>query len=304
MSRFENGQGQIVYQGPPRWDGKKYVNSGTFKLSGPGHGDEGLSLGPEIEGLYGPGIIRRFDGSVDSPFARLSSTQYEPRVITASLNSFAIDGSYEKPIRRFYQAHSVWDRGDVPGRLWAFRKDINHYPRYLPVFAGEEAFGGSSYKDLNVTRGWRDKPWSWRSESPFFLGMPMTKTFKREGDDLLSLRFYNPSTAPYCYPVLERVQPAGVSTIRINDHRAFQIPEVESGETQRINFNPAEAAVLSRFNTDKPKVKLGHFAATMPNIYLEPESLNEIYITVPKRNARLDERAYRLIIQPLFISWM
>ena len=59
----------IIYQGPPTWDGSKWVNGDRFFLSGPKayRANLGVELAPGMDGLELPVTEYRYDADANTP---------------------------------------------------------------------------------------------------------------------------------------------------------------------------------------------------------------------------------------------
>lgn len=99
----------IVYQGPPRWDGEKWIDGDRFFLSG-GKGlqlDLGVELAPGVSGLEAEVVEYRFDTSANVPGSVYVSEVAGRRTIQAPIN---ILGKTARELRdnkrRWFRNHS------------------------------------------------------------------------------------------------------------------------------------------------------------------------------------------------------
>jgi len=80
----------IIYQGPPTWDGSKWVNGDRFFLSGPKayRANLGVELAPGMDGLELPVTEYRYDADANTPGSQFVSAGGPPPDTQTARNKF------------------------------------------------------------------------------------------------------------------------------------------------------------------------------------------------------------------------
>lgn len=292
----------IIYQGPPRWDGSKYVNGDKFFLSG--HQGYARNLGVDIAngatGLERESTEYLFDTPAAVPDVNYVTSRPMKRQIDCSINIY---GSSPKEVRENARR---WRRNHPdgnPGRLWVITAEGS--PRYLPVFKSETAALGDLEKDPAIRNLYQDLEWGWVSETPYFLGIRETKTLKHTTGGKYEATFFNPSTVPQIYPVLYMPGP-GQWTLSLGYQRMnFRTPIIENGETMRMDFNPKHPTFVKKTAQGEIVNLWPSMVGQRPVFSLEAETMNTFSIQHSQNSARsFGDNPPRLTFTPRFSSWI
>ena len=286
----------IVYQGPPRWDGEKWIDGDRFFLSG-GKGlqlDLGVELAPGVSGLEAEVVEYRFDTSANVPGSVYVSEVAGRRTIQAPIN---ILGKTARELRdnkrRWFRNH----RNGEKGRLWAFTSEGE--PRYLPVIRGEGAGLSTLDKDPGLRVLYEGFDWGWDSDSPYFMGYEASHNLIANGN-VYEKTFYNPSTAPRVYPVL--TLPGGCRwRIPLGGGETFVTMEIPTGEEARLDLQPRKPTFLKKNAEGKVENIWHSLLGNRPKLYLEPETRNHFSIEAVDGTP---DKAPNLTFTPLFTSWV
>lgn len=293
----------IIYQGPPRWDGEKWVNGDRFFLSGHKalQGREGVELAPGVDGLILPTTEYRYDSSANIPGARYQDNIDGRRIINASVN---ILGSNPAETRANAEKWMRNHPDDEPGKLW-FISDGSE-PRYLYARRSEDAGIATLDNDPSIRDLYEGIEWGWDSNSPYYRGFRATNVLKKDGATY-SRKFFNPSTVKEVFPTLYLPGGSNVSwrVSRGFQRGTFTTPRIAANEEIRLNFDPGSATFLKR-NLDTGEIT--NLWPTMtgdrPRLSFEPETANTFKVDLVTGSGDDFRTEPRIVFVPLFKSWI
>lgn len=297
----------VLYQGPPRWDGEKYVNGDKFFLAG--HRVYQCNLGVELArgvgGLELPARDDRYDSAHDTPGSRYVSSIYNKREIDAPINILGdTPAELRENKRRWLRNHPtnhvpLDKRGDIDsfGRLWIFTSDGE--PRFLPVLSSVNAGTGALETEPEIFRKYESFDWGWASDSPFFYGYKIEKEMEPSGS-IYSATFYNPSTVPEVHFALYL---PGNATWEISlgyKQGTFVTPPIGSGEIAKMDFTPSKNTFTKRRLDGSVANLWNTMIGTRPKYSLEPETKNTFSIKLVSGSP---ESLPKISFRPRFMSW-
>lgn len=286
----------VVYQGPPRWDGQKWINGDRFFLSGHSlyQRDLGVEWATEFTGLGRETVEERYDQPADLAGARYVTSVPDKRTVTGAVN---IVGDSPGDFR-FNHKRWLYNHPSEPGKLWFFSD--GEEPRYLLARKSAEAGTETVPKDPGL-RALREADWGWTSDSPYYMGFKTIKELKQSGNSY-SATFFNPSTVDRVYPVLNL--PGGASwKVNLGGKRGdFTTPLLLSNESARIDFNPLNPTFLKR-NLDTGEVTnlWPSMIGDRPRLWIEPLTKNEFSVT---KAGGSTNGLPTFEFTPLFSSWI
>lgn len=292
----------IVYQGPPRWDGSKWVDGDRFFLSGHRgmQGKEGVELAPGVSGLLAPTTEYRHDSSANIPGAKYQDNIDGRRLIESSVH---ILGKTPAEVRK---NKDKWFRNhpdDEPGKLWFFSS--HSLPRYLYARKSAEAGITTLDADPSIRRLYEEVEWGWDSDSPYLMGYRETKNLNRDGR-VFSKTFYNPSTVDEVFPTL--FLPGGTN-VRWRIPRGFErgdfvTPSVGSNEEIRMDYDPGKATFLKRnLETGEVTNLWPTMTGRRPRLSFEDETMNTFSVQLEGSIPDSFPTEPRISFTPLFTSW-
>lgn len=295
----------IVYQGPPRWDGTKWINGDRFFLSGHHafQGKDGVELSPGLTGLERGTSEYRYDTAANIPGANLVSSIDGRREISGAINILgSTPAEVRKNKRKWFDNHP----GREPGRLWFFTSDS--MPRYLYAVKTESA-GLTTLENDPANRKLYDKfDWGWVSDDAFFRGYRETKRLKAGSQGRYSRTFYNTSTASEVFPTLFLPGGGGSGVSwrvpRGYEQEDFVTPRVLSHEEIRIDFDPTNPTFVKRDLITGDVTNLWpSMVGNRPKFSLEPKTMNTFTAHVHSGAPDTSNSEPRLVFTPLYISW-
>lgn len=288
----------IVYQGPPLWDGQKWINGDKFFISGHKRYQRnlGIELANGVDGLEAPVREYRYDTDASNPGATYVSSVAVRRTLSGQIN---VHGKDAKDMRRnkarWYRNHPEGN----PGRLWFFTS--NGEPRYLPAIISEEAANGTLEKDPNLWGVTRELEWGWQSDSAYFLGYRETKTFKPVGGGRYTTVFYNPSTAPRVYPELFLPGPGRWEVSLGYRQPNFTTPQLEKGDVAKLDYDPRHPTFMKKSAAGVITNLWPSMVGSRPKFCLEPMTKNELSVRYVGQGT--PDGAPQLKFAPEFTSW-
>lgn len=288
---------QIIYEGPPRWDGRKWINGDTFTISGLHQGDKGVELAPSVGGLERPTKTYRYDSLANGSISKFRDALADKRKIDASVNIY---GKNKKELRdnkrRWFRNHDE----DNPGKLWF--KPTDAPARYMLARLGQEAAVGDVEKDPDLRRIYEGFEWGWESDNANFYGEKQVLDFQSSayGGGHYSLSVKNPSTAPEVFPKLYLYGP-GKYTFSLGYMQGnFTTVDIPSGSTVRINFDPLERTYLMMDSNGKVSNMWPYAYGNRPKFSLEAETTTTIKVSCTGS----PEKPPQLEFTPEYESWM
>lgn len=295
----------VVYQGPPRWDGTKWVNGDRFRLSGFPRGErlqDGVELARGLSGLDRSTDEYRIDTGANTPGGDLVAVSTGRREVSGQIN---ILGSSPAELRKHYRK---WWRNHPEkekGRLWFYTREGE--PRYLSVVKTEGAGLFTNEQDPALLNRVTSMPWGWVSDYPYFYGFRTSHDLRHTGDGHFNAVFYNPSTVPEIYPDLY-LPGGGKFQLSLGYGQPyFQTRPIPRGSTAKISFDPRKRTYVekdARGNyTNLWPLMLGR----RPKISLEPETRNKFTVTLMEWTNGNDQRLDgdpRIVYTPEFMSWV
>lgn len=296
MGMIEQDLPVLVYEGPPRWDGSKWVDGDRFTLSG-GKGvqlDLGVELAPGVAGLESPPKEYRYNTSADVPGSSFVSAVAGGREISASINILAdTPRELRDNKRRWFRNHPESEMG----RLWAMTKEGE--PRFIPVLKSETAGTNSLEKDPNIRKLYEGFEWGWVSDQAYWQGYKVTAEFVPNGTQWTA-DFYNPSTAPRVYFTL--FLPGGCKwKFNLGDGSTFTTITIETGHIARLDYNPKNRTFLKKAPDGSIENMWYSLFGHRPDMFMEPETSNSL--TIEAIDGTPDSPP-KIEFTPLFESWV
>lgn len=292
----------IVYEGPPRWDGAKWVNGDKFFLSGNSalQGREGVELAPGVSGLTAPVTEYRYDTSANIPGSNYQDNIDGRRIIQASVN---ILGKNPKEVQDNF---AKWNRNhpeDEPGKLWIFHDD--HEPRYLYARRSAESGVATLEKDPANRNLYEKLEWGWDADDAYFRGFRSVYDLNLyEGK--YQRTFYNPSTAREVFPEIYLPGGSDVSwrVPRGYMRGEFITPKIGINEEVRISYDPSKNTFVKRNIYSGELTNLWPtMTGNRPKLSFEPETKNTFSLSLA--SGALPPRAVpRLAFVPMFKAWV
>lgn len=292
-------QPRIVYQGPPRWDGRKWLNGDKFVLSGKGKGDLGVELAGAVAGLDRGAVEYRYDAGANTPGSRLTSQVAGRREMPAAINILG-DTSHElaRNKQRWEQNHP----DKRPGRLWVLSEFSA--PKYLEVFKSEVAGTATLDKDPFIRNVYEDWEWGWTSDHPYFFGYEEVRELEPQGGGKFSESFFNDSTAPQVYPKLVLYGPGRFEIDAGYGREPILLPDLAAGQMMRVNYDATEKTLLRQpIDGSGPVTNIWPLLrGQRPRMSFDPQS--HTTVTVTNRASGTPARNPELIYTPEFVSWV
>jgi gp46 len=290
----------IIYQGPPTWDGSKWVNGDRFFLSGPKayRANLGVELAPGMDGLELPVTEYRYDADANTPGSQFVSAVATRRNIKASINIFGEDVSdLYRNKDRWYANH----QHGSPGRLWFLTR--GREPRYLSAMAAEGAGQGTIEKDWGLHNTIKGMEWGWTSDAAYFFGYREEKVFKPVGGKRYRVTFFNASTAPRVYPELYLPGPGQWEFSLGYEQPNLRTPGLAEGEVAKLDYNPKNPTFLKRQKNGTIVNLWPSMVGQRPRFCLEPQTMNTLEIRHVTDETRSGDGLPRLKYSPEFTSW-
>lgn len=309
MSNPGRGRTNIIYEGPPRHDGYKWIDGDKFHLSGDRRlqAKEGVELARTLTGIGREASEERYDSAADIHTARYVGKIPLRRQIGAALNILG-----DTPAE-FVANFQRWERNHFqkePGKLW-FRTPGSE-DRYLLARASSEAGLGGIDVDPTLTSSLKNYEWGWNSDSPYFMGRLSSTELKRDGQTTVyKADVYNPSTAEVVYPQVY-VRGAGAWRVRLRTHAgdpsteaSLLTPLLSAEEEARIDFSPANPTFLKRnVNTGKVTNLWPFMVGKRPKAHLSPETTFRVVAERDAASQGAPAALPRVEFTPLFSSWI
>lgn len=291
-------QPQIVYQGPPRWTGRKWENGDRFTLSGRGKADLGVELSGSVSGLDRPTEEYRYDTGANTPGSRLVGSVAGRRELLAGIN---ILGDNPRDLR---VNKNRWERNNStkePGRLWVLTEEGQ--PRYLSAYKAETAGTAAVDKDPHIRSLYEDWDWGWTSDDPYFKGYLETRELERVGSSgTYEANFFNSSTAPAVYPKLLLYGPGRFRVPAGYGLGDLNLPTIGAGQVMRLDYDPAFKTLLVRNLSGGLAQNIwNELKGERPHLSFEPETHNTFSVRNVAGGA---PRPPELVYTPLFNSWV
>lgn len=286
---------QIIYEGPPRWDGSKWINGDRFTISGLHQGDKGVELAPSVSGLERPTKTYRYDSLANGSISKFRDVLADKRKINASVNIY---GKTKQELRdnkrRWFRNHDE----ENPGKLWF--KPTDAPARYMLARLGQEAAIGDIEKDPDLRRIYESFEWGWESDNANFFGEKKVLNFSSSGSGSYSLTVNNPSTAPEVFPKLYLYGPAKYTFSLGYMQGDFTTVDIPSGSVVRINFDPLERTYLMMDSSGKVTNMWPYAYGKRPKFSLEAETDTKIRVKCTGNPSK----APQLEFTPEYESWM
>lgn len=288
----------LVYQGPPRWDGEKFVNGDKFFISGhkgyQGQNDLGVDMNLDMGGLERETTAYKWDTPAEAPSSSFVGLSHNRREITGSVNIYGNTAAELRENKnRWFRAHP----DKQFGKLWAFSS--NAEPRYLDVIKSETAGLGNLTKDPGIRCLYEKFEWGWVSENSMWKGYESEVDLAPIGGNTYQATFYNPSTFYNVYPVVYLPGPGRWTIDKGTGRGTYTTPELQAGEVVRIDYNPLKQTLQKRSATGVVENIWATVLGERPQFVLEPEAMNTYKAT---NNMNPSQRA-KIVFTPLFRSW-
>lgn len=296
----------VVYQGPPRWTGRRWVNGDRFTLSGFPTEERilnGVELAPGLNGLDRGPEEYRIETGANTPGGDLVAVSTGRREISGQINIMGkTPAEFRENYQRWWRNHPEKEKG----RLWFYTR--NGEPRYLSVVKSESAGVGAQERDPNVRSLAAQMPWGWVSDHPYFYGYRCRQDLKyiyRTTGHYKAV-FYNPSTVPEVYPDLY-LPGGGAFTFSLGYNQPdYRTPMIPRGAELKISFDPRKRTCVQK-NADGSYTNLWHtMLGRRPRLSFEPETKNTfplIWFESAGDGKGLDFDPY-IVFTPEFTSWI